>query len=192
MSDDDLQQKWDDRYAASDEAPAPSAVLVDNAHLLPARGDALDLACGLGGNALWLARRGLHTSAWDLSPRAIERLQRRATGLPLDARVRDVIAAPPEPGRFDVIVVGRFLERGLCPAIARALRPGGLLFYETFTRDRVDERGPRNPAYLLAENELLRLFGGLIVRVYREEGSVGDESQGLRNLCRLVAQAPRA
>lgn len=46
----------------------PSQVLLDNSHLLPASGRALDLACGLGANALYLAKRGMTTSAWDLSP----------------------------------------------------------------------------------------------------------------------------
>lgn len=190
MNDDDLQQKWDARYADGADAPAPLVLLAENAHLLPARGDALDLASGLGANALYLARRGLRTAAWDLSPKAIERLRRAAQGLPLEAAVRDVVAAPPAPAHYDVICIGHFLDRGLCPAIAAALRPGGLLFYQTFTRDRVDRTGPSNPAYLLAENELLHLFAGLVVRVYREEGSVGDPAHGLRNLCQLVAQAP--
>ncbi len=186
-----LADKWDTRYRKAGAAMA-GEVLAENRHLLPAKGEALDLACGLGGNALLLARTGLRTRAWDLSAVAIERLaaEADAEGLPLCAEVRDVVVAPPAAGSFDVIVVSRFLERGLCPALMAALRPGGLLFYQTFTRDKAVPGGPSNPAFLLAENELLRLFDGLRLRVYREEGCLGDVTRGLRNEALLVAQRP--
>lgn len=111
MSDDELRLKWDGRYADAVGEGMPIDVLVDNAHLLPASGLALDLACGLGGNALFLARRGLQTTAWDLSPVAIASLQSAAGGLPIRAEVRDVTVLPPSPGQFDVICVGHFLDR---------------------------------------------------------------------------------
>ena len=156
----------------------------------PPRAASLDLACGLGGNALWLAERGLEVSAWDLSPVAIERLRSSALslGLTLDAVVRDVVADPPPAARFDLIVVTHFLERLLAPAIASALKPGGLLCYQTFVRESVSTRGPANPAYRLAPNELLHLFPGLRVCVYRDEGRVGDLSLGLRDLALLIAR----
>ncbi len=190
MSNSAMREKWDARYRQGGPgADTPAArVLVENRHLLPAHGQALDLACGLGGNARLLAEAGLDTQAWDLSPTAIERLREQAHGLPLQAEVRDVLGAPPAADSFDVIVVSRFLERELCPRLAAALRPGGLLFYQTFVHQRPGDGGPRNPAFLLAENELLRLFAGLTVRVYREEGCIGDIRQGWRDEAMLVAQ----
>jgi len=186
--------RWDTIYSRADaaEATEPAAVLRENAHLLPAQGRALDLACGRGGNALFLAARGLDTSAWDISAVVIGALAEHArrAGLPLEARVRDVVAEPPAPGSFDVIVVSRFLDRSIAPAIAAALRPGGLLFYQTFIAEAASGAGPRNPAYRLGRNELLRLFPALHVLVYREEGRTGDLSQGLRDEALLVAQAP--
>ncbi len=186
-----LADKWNTRYREAGAADA-AQVLRENHHLLPASGAALDLACGLGGNALLLARAGLRTRAWDISPVAIERLNAEASaaGLPLRAEVRDVLVAPPTALSFDVIVVSRFLERDLCPTLMAALRPGGLLFYQTFTRDKATPGGPANPDFLLAENELLRLFGGLRLRVYREEGSIGNVQHGFRNEALLVAQQP--
>jgi SAM-dependent methyltransferase len=186
-----MREKWDERYRASSGQTARAArVLVDYRHLLPAHGEALDLACGLGGNALFLAQSGLQTQAWDLSPVAIEALRDRAAkaGLSLKACVHDVVAEPPLPASFDVIVVSYFLARSLAPLLCAALRPGGLLFYQTFVRDKVSAVGPANPDYLLGENELLKLFTGLRLRVYREEGSIGDTSAGLRNEAMLVAQ----
>ncbi len=183
---------WDERHRAAQTVPRPAQVLLDWPHLLPSGGQALDLACGLGGNALWLAERGFRVSAWDLSPVAIERLSALAAdrGLTLETEVRDLTARPPGPSRFDLIVVTHFLDRGLAPAIAAALRPGGLLYYQTFNRESVSARGPSNPAYRLASNELLELFRGLVVRVYRDEGRIGDTSRGLRDLAQLVAQRP--
>lgn len=183
--------KWNRRYRDGGAAPGLAAeVLRENLHLLPARGRALDLACGLGANALLLARQGLETWAWDIAPSAIDRLRVSAAGLPLRPEVRDAIREPPEPGRFDVIVVSRFLDRHLAPHLATALRPGGLLFYQTFTHTRVDDSGPRSPQFLLADGELLRLFPGLTLRVYREEGTIGNVTRGLRNQAMLVAQRP--
>jgi len=192
MSDDpQLRAKWDRRHELNCLRPEAAQVLVENRHLLPARGVALDLACGLGGNALLLARAGLQTFAWDLSPVAIERLRSRACepGLEmLRAEVRDVERDPPAAGSFDVITVSHYLERRLFPALIAALRPGGLLFYQTFTRSGVSDRGPSNPAFRLDDNELLRLCGELAVRFYREEQRLGDLGKGQRDLAMLVAE----
>lgn len=188
---DELRRKWDARHAqAGDGPPEPARVLRDFGHLLPTCGDALDLACGLGGNALWLARRGLSTRAWDLSPVAIERLRAQPEQGRLTAEVRDVCAEPPPAGSFDVIVVSHFLDRGLFPALCAALRPGGLLFYQTFTRERVSGHGPANPEFRLAPNELLALVSGLRLLVYREEGVAGDPELGLRDEAYCVAMQP--
>ena len=186
----EVRGKWDQHYGQVQQPPRALEVLIENKHLLPRSGTALDLACGLGGSGLLLAEHGLQTWAWDMSPVAIAALEQRAAMLPLHAETRDVVKDPPEPGRFDVICVGHFLERGLCTDIAAALKPGGLLFYQTFGRETVDETGPRTPAYRLATNELLQLFPRLIVRFYRDEGGVGDRSRGFRNRAQLVAQHP--
>ncbi|HHH35719.1 MAG TPA: methyltransferase domain-containing protein [Gammaproteobacteria bacterium] len=186
----DPRAKWDRIYSEDKEAaPRPAAVLSENAHLLPAKGRALELACGLGGNALFLAGRGLETEAWDISSVATERLAAvaAAQGLPLRASARDVVAAPPPPASYDVIVVSHFLDRALCPCLAAALRPGGLLFYQTFTREAPRGTGPSNPDFRLAPGELLALFGTLRLVVYREEGLLGDVTRGFRDEAMLVA-----
>lgn len=189
---DALRAKWDARYRANARFPEPARVLCENTHLLPESGRALDLACGLGAGALTLAEHGLQVCAWDLSPVAIERLRLecKAQALCLDAEVRDVTREPPMPASFDVILVAHFLDRALVPAIAAALRPGGLLFYQTFIREAVSGLGPSNPDYRLSRNELLRLFPRLVVRVYREEGRLGDLSRGARDVAQLVAERP--
>lgn len=187
---DDVRAKWDDRHAGGDPADArPCSVLQEFGHLVPPGGRGVDLACGLGGNAQWLAMHGVDTVAWDLSPVAIRKLRDYGKRLDLSilAEVRDVELRPPDPESFDVIVVSHFLDRELAPALVRALRPGGLLFYQTWTREAVDDRGPGNPLFRLAPNELLRLFGALRLVAYREEGLFGDPTRGLRGEAWLVA-----
>ena len=187
----DLRQKWDRIYRDADGIlPQPAQVLSDFQHLLPSNGSALDLASGLGGNALFLAKRGLETHAFDISGEAIARLNATATqlGLGIRTEIRDVTASPPPPETYDVIVVSRFLERALAPALVAALKPLGLLFYQTFTREKTTDGGPGNPAYLLETNELLRMFGELRVVAYREEGRIGDMALGLRNEAYWVGQ----
>lgn len=193
MSTEELRKKWDQRYRDGDPGQCePARVVEEFRHLLPCSGKALELACGLGANALVLARQGLETRAWDISAVAVEKLGQHALaqGLSLEAEVRDAVAAPPGRRSADVIVVSRFLDRGLCPAIQAALKPGGLLFYQTFTQASVECGGPSNPSFRLARNELLALFPELIVLAYREEDLVGDTRQGFRNEAMLVGMKP--
>ena len=193
MSDNSLTDaiKWDRIHSTRDPAPPRAAtVLIQNQHLLPAAGVALDLACGRGGNALLLAAHGLQTSAWDISGVALAALHKTAidAGFQITTDCRDVSANPPAPASLDVVVVSHFLDRTLAPHLIAALRPVGLLFYQTFVRAVVDATGPSNPHYRLDPNELLELFRPLHILVYREEGTVGDVKQGWRNEAMLIGQ----
>lgn len=186
----DHHERWEQYYRSLDNesVPEPATVLAQHVHLLPERGSALDLACGRGGNALLLAAHGLDTHAWDYSHAAIEQLRTCAVAnnLRINCAVRDVVEQPPEPAQFNVIVVSRFLERSLAPALVQALQSGGLLFYQTFTRDKIDTAGPGNPDFLLKPNELLQLFADLRVCFYREDDRFGDLEHGLRNEAQFI------
>lgn len=189
------QQKWDRRYQDALAPNSPAAVLNDNRHLLPGSGRALEIACGLGGNSLLLAEQGLQVEAFDLSPVAIAKLQgfARLKGLSVEAQVRNLEHEQLPANRYQVICVSAFLDRNLCPAIQRALAPGGLLFYQTFTQEKVARestppRGPSNPDFLLKPGELLQLFADLQPLAYREECDCGDVGQGLRNQAYLIAR----
>jgi SAM-dependent methyltransferase len=190
MKDDELLTLWNSRHAEAESLGRVATVLEQNMHLATPGCRALDLACGRGANTLFMAASGLQVTAWDLSPVAIGRLERAAgeQGLGISTAVRDVIAFPPEPQSFDLILVSFFLERSLAPAIAAALKPGGLLFYQTYSRVAVSDEGPSSEQFRLDDNELLGLFSGLKVRVYREERLLGDTRRGWRNMAMLVAQ----
>jgi 2-polyprenyl-3-methyl-5-hydroxy-6-metoxy-1,4-benzoquinol methylase len=195
MCSESAEKKWNEIYAtknlATKKLQAKTAeVLTEHVHLLPKSGAALDLACGLGSNAIFLANHGLDTQAWDISEVVIQKLQTHSqeNNLGITCETRDVEKHPPAPSSFDVICISYYLERELSASIIRALKPNGLLFYQTFTKEKVSDFGPSNPNYRLQENELLKLFSPLHVLAYQEYGIVGDINQGLRDVATLVAQ----
>jgi 2-polyprenyl-3-methyl-5-hydroxy-6-metoxy-1,4-benzoquinol methylase len=184
-------EKWNAIYAAGGHTRVtPAKVLGEFAHLLPDTGTALDFACGRGANALFLAKSGLNVHAWDISEEAITSLKTKANELQLtlETRICDVTKEPLPPDSFDVVVVSYFLERKLMPSIINTLRKNGLLFYQTFIQERVDNTGPRNEDYRLGRNELLHLCRDLHIVFYREEGEIGNSQQGFRNEAMLIGQ----
>lgn len=187
-----IQEKWDSIFSQDDKRWPPAEVLAENLHLLPNKGDALELACGLAANGFLLAQQGLQTQAWDISKVAVEKLKKLAQheDVKIEAQVRDILFQPPDENSFDVIVIAHFLNREFIPIIRRALRPGGLVYYQTFTLERVEESGPSNPEFRLAQNELLSFFRDYIIRLYREEGLQGNEQLGFRNKAMIIAQKP--
>ena len=189
------RSKWDRIYEAATDVGDPARILTEFAHLLPVSGHALDLACGLGANALFLAQRGLHVSAWDASRVAITRLQAAADcqGVAVDSRLRDYERFPPEANSFDLLVVSNFLYRPILPDLRNSLRPGGLVIYTTHTVERPDFMGgPSNPDYLLQSGELLDMFCHFRIHAYREEGLLGDIRQGERGRASIVASQTAA
>lgn len=152
----------------------PADWVARHASLLPAHGRALDVACGRGRHARWLAARGLDVHALDRNADAIAELTRTADEqhLPIVAEVIDLEDDASQPtlaaGSYDVIVVTNYLHRPLFPVLRAALRPRGLLIYETFTRAQAARGKPTNPDFLLEPGELLRLVPPLDVLDARE------------------------
>lgn len=177
--------------AAAEERPA--AWLLAHAEVLreaARRGPFLDLACGAGRNALAAARLGARVIGVDRSSLQLALLRDAARAaalpvLPVRADLERGDALPVREGVFAAVLVFRYLHRPLAPAIASALRPGGLLLYETFTvRHRDLSEHPRNTAFLLDTGELPRLFPGLHRAAY-EERVVGAPSPAA--VARLLA-----
>ena len=160
-----------------------------------ALGPALDLACGRGRHALAAGAAGVPTLGLDRSAQALAVLRTcaRARALPVRAVRTDLergLGIPVAPGCCGAILVFRFLHRPLAPAIVEALRPGGLLLYETFTTEQRELGcGPRNPSFLLRPGELKELFRALEIEHY-EEGVFGSDRP--EALARLAARKPSA
>lgn len=186
-----------DRSRPTQEAvPLPARFLLEQEHRLP-KGDALDLACGSGRHALYLAARGHTVEALDRDGEALAMLQATAKDRNLSSlTVRRVDleadpAHPPDLGfeRYDTILVFFYLQRPLLPSIIRALRPGGVLLYETFLIDNHLRHGhPRRREFCLAHNELPALASGLRLLHYDE--GLHDSGAGTAFTARLVAQKP--
>lgn len=166
---------------------SPSSWLTENADLLPPAGRALDLACGRGRHALWLAGRGYVTTALDRDADNVAFVaeEARRRGLGVHVEVTDLESGPVSLGDavYDVIVVVHYLHRPLFPALIAALRPGGVLVYETFTRAQAARGKPTNPAFLLESGELARLVAPLEILRQRE----GDYEE--RWVASVVARA---
>lgn len=183
------QSEWDAKHRLATEAPPsePASIVRELLPLLP-RGPALDIACGTGRHALFLAGRGQHVTAVDFSRVALDVLELRARGKHTPVRRSDsfhpaarslhsgieLIHANLEethlPERcYDLILCVQYLQRSLFPQMVRALRSDGVLLMETFTRAQLEfSGGPRNPAHLLETSELRDAFPELCVLFYRE------------------------
>jgi tellurite methyltransferase len=181
--------EWDAKHRLAGQAPSaePAGIVRELLPLLP-MGQALDLACGTGRHTLLLVARNQHVTAVDWSATALEILesQARATQSPV-RRIQSLESAGrssrggiglvqanlekiviPERS-YDLILCIRYLQRTLFPLICRALRPGGMLLFETYTQAQLQfDGGPRHPDHLLEAGELRRAFPELSVLFYRE------------------------
>ena len=174
------RQHWNQRYRDGAYDFSPAAWLVKREALLrPTRlnARALDLACGVGRNSVYLAGLGYAVDAWDISDVGLNLLRaelarRRVAGQPLAVTPRqvDVDAAELPAAFYDLVLDACFLDRSLFPAMLSALRSGGLLVVHTLLRRTAED--DRNPDYLLEPGELRALTAGLDV-VDAEEDPVG-------------------
>ena len=175
----DDQQHWDDKWSRrpAEKRPAVCALLIKYLGRVPERGRALDVACGLGQNAIWLAQHGFQVDGVDISRVALARARACAeqAGVQVNFFQVDLDEYAPLPDAYAVIVVRRFLHRRLWPALRQALASGGWLFYETYNlRKQIAER-EFPAAYLLADGELLRAFGDLDVIEAGDDGGEHGE-----------------
>jgi tellurite methyltransferase len=149
---------------------------------------ALDVAMGRGRHALLLARSGFRVFGvdWDFAAVAETMREARRERLPLLGWCADVTVHPIPRGRFDAVVVTRFLDRALFPAIRDAVAPGGVVVYETFTTAQLALGvGPRSPDHLLMPGELRAAFADFDVTFY-------EEVNAPEAVARIVARKPPA
>ena len=184
------RQRWDEKYGIKSvpDKLAPDDWLVEQASdLLPGR--ALELACGLGHNAIWLAQQGWTVDALDISPLGLASAEKLAQTCAVHVNwiAGDIDDFIPKTDAYDLVIVFRFLDRIRLPGIAQqALRPGGQMIYETFTTAHINrpDSHMKNPAFALQPQELPRLFQQLDVISYAE-CALAD-----RDVARLMATKP--
>lgn len=171
----------------------PAGWIIDNADLLWPGMRVLDVAAGSGRHARLFAAAGWPVTAVDRDASRIAALAADAARRqwPLTALVRDLETGAADLGdaAWDLIVVTRYLHRPLMPALVRALAPGGVLLYETFTTAQAARGKPTNPAYLLLPGELPRLVAPLEI-VRQREGDVDGRMVASVAARRLSATEP--
>jgi SAM-dependent methyltransferase len=149
---------------------APSDWVMRHAAQIPG-GEVLDLACGSGRHARWLAARGWRVLAADRDASALQ----SASGEGVQTQQADFengAAWPFTERRFAGIVVTNYLHRPLFPALLSSLAPGGILIYETFALGNAQFGKPSNPDFLLAPGELLDLLRPALHVLAYEDGYV--------------------
>jgi tellurite methyltransferase len=143
--------RWNQRFLEQPEAGPPLPLVVAIAEQLPV-GRALDLACGTGRNALWLAQQGWSVTAVDGAPAAIASLS-GVTAVLADLEAGEY---PIEESAWDLIVITYYLQRDLFEPAKAGLRPGGTLIAIAL----VIELGEEPKAHRLRPGELVRYFDG--------------------------------
>jgi SAM-dependent methyltransferase len=146
----------------------PAQWLVDHVDLIPRGGVVLDVACGSGRNAVFLAERGWRVHAVDRTPGALDH-----PNITVERRDLEAPGVSFGTARYNAVIVFNYLHRPLMPAIVNAIAPGGVLIYETFTIGQAARGRPRNPAFLLNDGELASLVAPLRVLRSREGEHAG-------------------
>jgi tellurite methyltransferase len=187
----DAERYWDERYRREEGVPErdPASFLVEHRHLLPPRGQALEVAMGTGRNGLYLASLGYEVTGVDVSGVAVERCRREAArrGLRIEAVQADLESYEMPRAEYDVVIDFYYLHRDLAPRLEGALRPGGVLVFESFTTEqRRFGWGPQNDDFLLRPGELREIFAGLEVLAYRE--GLVESDRGTKAVAGLVGR----
>jgi SAM-dependent methyltransferase len=159
----------------------PSQWVVRFAPLIAPHGTVLDLACGRGRNARYLAKLGHRVLAVDRDSAALESM-RATAGIETLAADLERGAWPLGDRKFDAIVVTNYLHRPQFRHLLDALQPDGVLIYETFADGNARFGSPSRPEFLLQPDELLSSFGTALRVVAFEQGQTAAPAV-IQRLC---------
>ena len=183
---------WDERYRSGEHTTKEPSPLLRTAIKGVKPGRALDVACGVGRHAIYLAQHDWHVMAVDSSRAGIEILQQRAreAGVAVLTRVADLESGEfhIEPASYDLICVFYYLQRDLFPPIRAGVKSGGTVVAAIHLNDGKQDAKPGNPAFLLEPGELKQLFADWEITYYREGES--DEGGHHHDTAYLIARRP--
>lgn len=187
------REKWDARYAQgayqSRDWPSPFVQA-----WLPrvARGRALDLACGIGRNARYLATQGFQVDAVDISGVGLDRAKRLADSAGASVRWNeaDLELEPPPPGPYNLVILMRYVNLELIGRIPDILAPAGMFLCEQHMVSTEATAGPSDPAFRVLPGQLSELVPALAI-LESNDGVITDPDGQTVALSRLVAKKPR-
>ncbi len=178
---------WDKTYERKDyvfgKDPAP--FLVEQVARLP-KGRALDIAVGEGRNAVYLAKKGFLVEGVDISIVGLRKAQKLAAenGVKIQTTNADLNKYKIKPESYSVILNFYYLQRSLFPEIKAGLKKGGVLVFETYTTEHLNNAGVAGweRDYLLAPGELKKAFSDMEILYY------GEKNDGKEAVASLVAR----
>jgi SAM-dependent methyltransferase len=183
------RESWNRRYRdGSHPSLVPDSFLVEAFDefiqpIFPNGGKALDLAGGIGRHSIWLAERGWTVTLMDISEAGLAKAQENAGAHAGKIKFETADASKFRAREhYDLVAVFFYLHRDIFPELIKALSPGGVIIYKTYTHLHPQfGSGPSHPMHLLQENELLRSFAELKTLHY-------NETIAGRGVAELVAQ----
>ena len=183
-------ERWNRKYRERNPNPdfIADPLLTNHAPLLDGKGTALDIACGVGHNAIFLAKRGYDVTAIDGSETGLrycrEAVRNTSLRIRLVAADLERIALPRD--FFDVVVVVRYLYRPLVAQLKSTLKPGGIVIYKTFNVNHLREKPDFKREYLLERGELREWFANYDAIITNDSPKLDDA------LTWLIARKPSA
>lgn len=195
------QAAWDQRYSGPDLVwgTGPNRFIADEVAALPP-GRAIDLGCGEGRNAIWLAERGWQATGVDFSAAGLGRAARLAAerGVSVEWVQADLLRYQPAPGGYDLVLIA-YLHlpsdglAGVFRAAAAAVAPGGTLLVVGHDRDNITRGhgGPQDPDRLYTPQLVTAELNGLAVRRAEQVPRPVPTPEGARTAIDTLVRAER-
>ncbi|MBT5469988.1 MAG: class I SAM-dependent methyltransferase [Nitrospina sp.] len=165
------KEKWNSKYEGDSyiSGKEPCEWLKSHTRFLSKGGKALDIAAGEGRNSVFAASFGYDVISLDISEIALSKAQNLANEKNVKITIvsADLDSSSFPENEYDLVLCFNFLERKLFPEIRKTLKPGGILFYETFNVDYLKYSNFKKE-WVLEQNELLRVFDDFRILRYRE------------------------
>jgi len=170
------REKWNEKYSSGQFPWTEPSPIVKEFYTLAKGKKALDLACGTGRNAIFLAEKGFTVDAVDISDVALKELKKKNPAVNTINADLDFYRIP--ENKYNLIININYLNREIIPCIKESLKKDGVIIFETFT---LTEGGnyfqPENKKYMLRKNELLHLFMDFYVVFYEEKVKIKPDNK---------------